>query len=260
LGGGTMSGYGGEVDRSQSSAGGADLTQVNTTFAAYTSDTAYEPVMIGLTSQDIDSWLFVGDSIVSGADDIGIPSGSVAGAGDAYGNAGYAERAMGIKNLPYINLGKSGSTVATWATPGIAALRIGTFSQFCNKGLLALGRNDISGTVTTVIANLTTMYRIMAASLSEVRVVTIPPATTGTFATLEGQTVTANESKRLEINAWMRSGSLFPASLVFDLEAVVRDPTETGKWRVDGGPWTTDGTHPSSLASVAAGAAFAVTL
>lgn len=261
LGGGTMSGYGGAVDWASSVAGdGADLTQVNTAFAAYTSDTAYEPVILGLTSTPIDSYLIVADSIGQGQDDIFVPSGSLAGSGDAYGNGGAAERAMGIRNIPYINIAKPGSTAAEWATSGYAVRRFGSYLPYCNKGYLALGINDIvtADTAATTIAALTTIYNFMRASLSRVIVATITPTTTSSdgWTTLAGQTVHSYEQKRLDINTWIRSGAVIPLTDVFDFEAVIRDTSlGTGVlFRVDGGPWVfTGGLHPLTNAHTAGG-------
>lgn len=259
-GGGSMAGYGGAVDDAVFSSSATDLTQVNTAIPAYTNDSAYEPVLVGQTAALIDCWLMVGDSITAGNADITASSGaSDPGAGDTYGNAGYAERAAGIKDVPYLNLAKSGSAASAWVAT--AERRVGYFQQFCNKGLLALGRNDLGvSSASQIIGYLTTIYQRMRANFSRVVVSTIVPATTTTDGgvTLANQAVQPYEGDRQTVNAWIRSGALIPTADVFDFEAVVCD-TSTGEilWRVDGGPWSTTGLHPTRIAHIFAATALA---
>ncbi|MDQ0472834.1 SGNH/GDSL hydrolase family protein [Labrys wisconsinensis] len=256
--GGSMSAYGGAVDCSALSSSGTDLTQVGTAIAAYTNDLAFEPVLIGETTAAIDSWMIVGDSISDGAGELGIPSGTPAGAGDPYGNAGYAERAFGIRDVPYVNLSKPGATAKVWTAGG--ERRIGYFQQFCNRALLALGRNDLGvDGADAIIAFIETMYRKLVRDM-DTWVCTIVPSviTTDGGASLAGQTPQPYDGDRRAVNAWIRSGAVIPANRVFDLEAAVRD-TSTGQilWRVDGGPWCSDGLHPTQIAHTAAGIALA---
>jgi hypothetical protein len=90
---------------------------------------------------------------------------------------------------------------------------------------------------------------------------TIVPATRTNDGglTLEKQIVHSYEADRQAVNAFIRSGSVIPVADVFDFEAVVRDTGVNGvKWRVDGGPWSQTGLHPSRIAHIAAAKALAV--
>lgn len=262
--GGSMAAYGGAVDTSEWSAFATDRTQSAAEIRPYRNDSAYEPILVGQTDEQIDSWMLIGDSITVGNADISGSSGaSDPGAGDHYGNAGYAERAFGIKNVPYVNLAKSGSRARIWATSA-SNIRIYSLREYCNKGLLNLGRNDLGAyRARDIIEALIVVYRTLTSFLSRVVVCTIVPATRTIDggATIEGQTTHSYEQDRLDVNAFIRSGVIIPVADVFDLESIVRDREgKEVKWRVDGGPWSATGLHPTRIAHIAAAKVLAAML
>jgi hypothetical protein len=74
---------------------------------------------------------------------------------------------------------------------------------------------------------------------------TYTPRNTSTdgWTTLAGQTVDPNQAVRAQANAWLMTLT-HPALLgVVDANAAAEDPTVPGKWRVDLGSMTADGTH-----------------
>lgn len=84
---------------------------------------------------------------------------------------------------------------------------------------------------------------------------TFTPVVTGSYTTLAGQTSHASGPTRQAINEWIRSKPHPWITAVLDPAAIVEDPTYPNRFRVDGGAWTTDGTHLSPMAHAAVAAA-----
>lgn len=119
--------------------------------------------------------------------------------------------------------------------------------------ILQLGSNDILGgaTVATMQSRLQTVWNQIAASGAKVIQVTFTPTSTGTFTTTSGQTSTFN-TVRVPVNNFIR-GLPAPLAGVIDACRVAESAPDSGIWRVDGGAWTSDGTHTIRHADMAAG-------
>lgn len=252
--GGSMSGYGGAVDQCEFAAAPTDRTQANTSITAYTSDTAMEGVLLGFTRDPIDSILFIGDSKINGSlETSGASGAATAGAGDAVGNCGYGERGAWLAGATYMNISQPGSKLTVWAIAAAAALRIRYWSQYCNRIHIDLGTNDFNNQTLVAMQNAATALGAICDYHSAVFTISTQPpkgTTSDSGATLVGQTPDAtNEAKRQSFNDWLRAGNICLPSRVFDFDAIVREPTDGSRWRVDGGAWSTDMVHPSVYSS-----------
>lgn len=139
--------------------------------------------------------------------------------------------------------------------------------------------NDLGTTYATLQSNMLSYWTNLS-RLGRVWAVTCTPQTTSTdsWATLGNQTVMngSKETTRLSFNEWLRAGaptvdgvavaagtngalvagaSGHPLTGYLEIADLVESARDSGKWRVDLGAPTTDGTHPSAViaAAVAAG-------
>lgn len=121
-----------------------------------------------------------------------------------------------------------------------------------------LGTNDVIAGVAsaTVNSQLQTMWTQLAGTGAKVIQTTFTPTSTGTFTTVVGQTPT-QQTIRNAVNAFIRTIPS-PLSGILDACAVVESSPGSGVWRVDGGAWTTDGTHTTRHAEVAAALSLSV--
>lgn len=119
-----------------------------------------------------------------------------------------------------------------------------------------LGTNDIlAGFNATLISNdhVTAAGYMNAAFPSVVNYSnSILPLTSGTFTTLDGQTLRnsgALEPNRLTFNSGRAAGTNCGGVAGFDPATVAETPNTALElvFKVDGGPWTDDGTHPVTL-------------
>lgn len=236
----------GATDRSAYASAQADETQSSVNVAGNGSnDSMFEPFIIGMASQYVPTYALFGDSLTYGANEVGFGGGAtVASAGDGWGNVGWWARAMALKGYEYSNFGISGSQLRTWATDGYSSMIFDIASMCCNRAVIALGTNDALGqTSATILADLQRMVNKARVWADKVVVATLPPRTSGTFTDLAGQTVDASRTPVINaVNTALRNGQITGATVI-DINAMVRDPVQTDKWRVDGGQWTSDGTH-----------------
>lgn len=135
--------------------------------------------------------------------------------------------------------------------------------------------NDLGTAYATLQAALV-LYWKQLSRFGPVYATTCTPQTTSTdsWATLNNQTIAdgARETKRLDYNAWLRDGAPLTAGVAvavgtvdairagetghplagyIELADQVESARDSGKWRVDGGANTDDGTHPNSLCAAA---------
>lgn len=249
--GGELSGFGSTAtDQVSYASGQADTTQASTSASTNaTSDTCYEPTIIGMPSAQVPCFALLGDSLTYGALEVGVGGGATAsGAGDALGNVGHWQRAIHLNGQEYLGMGISGSELNTWATPGYSNY-IWTISRLaCNRAIIALGTND-AGTFTTsvMLANIQLMVNQANLWANKVYIATLPPrvTTTDNCATLANQTVDTARTPTIDaFNAALLAGQITGATVI-DIHGVYADSVQTDKWRVDGGAWGQDGTHPS---------------
>lgn len=241
----------GAADQSDYANAQADTTQASTGHTAVgTSDTVYEPIIIGLPVEPVTTFALFGDSLTYGALEVGVGGGgTAANAGDGWGNVGIWARACALRGYEYCNFGISGSLASTWATDGFSSFPFFLASQCCNAAVIALGTNDMLGSTQTALDNIQKMVNKARTFTSRVVVATLPPRTTGTFTSAGGQTIDATRSPNIAtVNAAILAGQITGATVV-DINAMVRDPAATDKWRSDGAAWTDDGTHYSVYAA-----------
>jgi hypothetical protein len=258
--GGGLSGFGVANDQNVYASGQVDTTQASTTHNTNaTTDTQYEPIIIARPAAYVRSWALFGDSRTYGSLEVGVGGGgTAAGAGDAWGNVGMWERAVGIRGEVALNLGISGSVLNTWATDGYSDFLTHVAVQSCDSCVIALGTNDaLSYTADQMMANLQRMVnKARCLGFTRIRVPTLAPRTTSTdgFVTTANQTIDATRSPRITtLNGYLRAGQLTGATII-DQGAMCQDPENSQKWRTDlGFVATTDGTHetPQMIAWVA---------
>lgn len=212
---------------------------------------AYGPFQILATMRTpMSSIAVIGDSIAEGNGE--------SGAGDTNGNYGCIAR--GVNSVyPLLKL-----TRQTDRAQFCAATHRRRFALLTNRVshvICQLGINDITNgrTVAQLQADYLTIWQALCDRGYKVYQTTLTPVTTSTdsWVTVLNQTVTANESKRTQINDWLRTCPS-PLSGVFDVADAVETARNTGIWMLDpasGLKTTTDGTHPSSAGHILIGAA-----
>jgi len=159
---------------------------------------------------------------------------------------GYLKRAIAPK-FPCLLIGSSGDLLQMFQTGGDRRKRLLRKANL-NKAVVEFGTNDIFESVT--FEQFKTAYTNLVAELNalgiDVIACTLMPRTMSSdnWTTLDGQTFFVYEPARLEANAWIRrdGDGLFVGH--FDPDAKV---SSGGKWRVDLGVPTLDGTHPTQL-------------
>lgn len=191
-----------------------------------------------------------------------------------------------IPKLPYVQVSQPGETVANLIKKH--ATRFSLLSR-CTHILGMLGTNDIIATVaaTTIEANFITLLQQERLRGAKPYYGTITPLADSTdgWTTLGNQTVRSNESIRIAFNTWLRDGApidsttlapvaagtsgairanyysatgalvttgtgTHPAEGIFDLADSIESARNSGKWRVDLGALTGDGTHPNGAGNL----------
>lgn len=245
---------------------GTDLTPVTAAaWAAFNSTRGYSPyAIIGRASYPTNSPVFglVGDSIISGA-------------GDTDTDNGFALRALN-GDYPYLRVSYPGETVdAFMQQGGITRFRRASLLELANVTHIfdEFGINSLASP--SIKQNSVTKWQFLAL-LAKVYATTLTPKTTSTdsFVSLANQTVTANEATRTGYNDWLRDGApiqnsapvaigssgatvyragdaLHPLAGWYEIADTVESSRNSGKWRVDGGAWTADGTHPTAAGHAA---------
>lgn len=229
------------------------------TLAEAIGNTGYSPIVLGYTSSTQQNIVGVGDSIMQGsADQTDMSAGA-----DTSGNTGWFERFVGgIAGDNSLNLGRSGARASRVALAGATDKRIALFAGTAPICINGLGRNDITGSVTTLKSNLQTINARFAAACQKVVGVTLVPYTTSTdnWITTTNQT-DASAGNIATHNNNIRTGVITGQTGYLDVSAVAHATGQELIWRADGGVWvyTGDaaGTHPSVYGStqIAAGLA-----
>jgi lysophospholipase L1-like esterase len=191
-----------------------------------------------------------------------------------------------IKYAGFIRRGLSGNTngistyynLLQWTRPGAkiqhwvnglsSSYNWGNIRSTCYSmaeiAIVELGTNELADTAATLQARLTQLYSYLRASgVRRIFQTTLFPKTTSSdsWATLAGQTVTANESDRLTVNTWIRTNCGGLVDGFIDSAALVTQTYSGAEvWSVASGTATTDGTHPNptyhQIASAAVAAKF----
>lgn len=203
---------------------------------------------------------------------------SIVGAVGDSTNLGWFGRAFGAYQR--VRFGMSGEKAS--AVPGTTGAKRLFASQGCNAAFLNYGTNDFPAGRTTaqITADLAAGYLARAQRGVAMYTATLVPRTTGTWADTAGQTVTAQESVRLAVNAWLRDGAPVdattrvalatgatsnvlrvgavghPVKRVYEFADVCETARDSGFWRFPG--FTTDGVHPADAGHAALAAAISV--
>jgi GDSL-like Lipase/Acylhydrolase family len=196
-----------------------------------------------------------GDSITYGFNEHNAMS------GDANGNAGPWGRWLGTYGVGMLNF--SISSMAASGYINLSATNTPrTLSAVRDVGthvLLALGRNDMGGTVSGLVANIESLAATWKAAGKKVGVATVTPYvnTSDAYATLANQSPqnAGQEVTRLAYNQRLRSSLPANVSYLIDLADQFESSRDSGKFKVNGSAnyATTDGLHPTgSLNAVAA--------
>lgn len=203
------------------------------------------------------AYIFVGDSITAGFHEMDTAAHSNAG-GDADANYGALERLIGGAGYGYINLGAPSTTTAQWNTTNGLRLRQELLRDVGTHMVNALGRNSWGAGVSaaSMLTDMNAVNTLFHEMGLKVFGGTNLPNTTSSdsWATLGNQTIGVRESIRLQHNANFASGAFSYQAAYLDLSLYAADAA-TGKWRVDLGQPTDDGTHPLAVifAAIAAG-------
>lgn len=192
----------------------------------------------------------IGDSRISGDQ------------GDIYSRVDYREpygryeRALMDAGIPFTNFGRASEKAADYITAG--SRRTALAALYATDIINGYGINDIRGgspaSAATAFARLETINANFPAPL-RVWQCTLETVTSGTWLTVDGQTVDASNATRLTLNTSIRA-SLKTAGVI-DISKMAEDETVADKFRVLPGPvaMTADGIHVAS-----AGEAYLATL
>lgn len=214
----------------------------------------YGPLALLAMSVDVSEpcVAFIGDSIGAGQGD---NAADHAQSDNTNVGPGYLKRAAYVAGTPHLQLSVPGAKVADIVEDGFGATRL-AMVYGCTHAVISLGSNDLASgdSAATVIANTETLIGwVRDRGAQQVAVNTILPRTTGTFATLGGQTLPGWEANRLTVNAAIRNNTGLIHDVVLDGAAAVESDAEPGKWEPT--PLTADGSHPNEAGYEAMAAA-----
>lgn len=233
-------------DKSNRSTNPVDMTLTDTGTFNTSNHAQWAPVaIVGKSTANKPTWAVIGDSIAQGSGDALTPP------GDAYGNLGWCARLVGGRyGCPYTKLARSGDKVSEFLkdySRRLAILSRANVSHVLVEG----GLNDAlssGATSAAVIANLQTLWGLLADRGYVVYQATLLPGGTGTDWAAYGTQIphSLSASVRAPVNEYIRT---VPAPLtgIIDAARVVEVGT-SGRWKTDGtaNKWTVDGTHPSA--------------
>lgn len=213
---------------------------------------AYSPLCI-LGNTSAPSIAVVGDSISNGSGD----ASTFSLGGRTVRNTGFVMRAFGnVKN--FVNVSVPSEYVTSY-NYSYKKYRRGLLIYPCKYAIVELGINNIiSG---TSLASMQAAYTALWTKLSDdgllVYQTTLTPYTTSTdsWATVENQTVSANEATRVALNDWFRT-TPSPLTGYIENADVVESARNSGKWKASN---TGDGIHPNTTGQPAIAAAIDTT-
>lgn len=160
-------------------------------------------------------------------------------------------RALGNLDVAFANYARSSEKASDFIAAG--SRRAALANQYGTFAPIGYGINDVSAgaSAATIMGRLETI----AASLPQLKVflATVSPVTTGTWADASGQTLDANNSIRVALNALIRGSRKVYG--IADIAAITEDQANAGKWATsmnDGSrvALTTDGVHENTLACI----------
>jgi lysophospholipase L1-like esterase len=219
-----------------------DVVDNGTMSAGTSSSSLYGPCkMTGIVRSPVASVFVCGDSICVGTND---PT--------TLSKSGYIARGLN-GNYPVVLGPKAGATIANDFSNNWKIARRMTLAVGCTHAIFNYGTNDLAtiaggtGTLAGLKTNIITATNIFTARGVRVRWCTILCKTTSSdgFRTVGNQTVTNQETNRLNLNAWLRdsSGSGYVQSCNNPSMVAVFDPASllevnsSGTVTLNGGFW-----------------------
>lgn len=195
--------------------------------------------------------------------------------GDSISESGYAAyppgtaitRALESRSVPFVHGGIWAITFPQGDGPDYNLPSAGVTHVLCETGFNDINMRWANGAgweANCGVGAVRTWTAYAALGLS-VWQTTTTPNTTGTWSTLEGQTPAPSTPDRIGWNRWLRDGAPLsdgvivptgtvaavrvgdpghPLAGVIELADTLESARDSGLWRVDHGPLTTDGTHP----------------
>lgn len=227
---------------------------------------AYGPAQIlSWTNQDVASAAIYGDSISQLLQEA--TSGGTA-TGDANGNVGFIERALG-NTVIGVNMSKGGDTIANLVASSRRRLEL--TGSTCRHGIVQYGANDKATALATLQDQYVAAWLAISATGQRVWQTTITPQSTSTdgWATTVNQTpdpMFGPGSKMATLNDWFRDGAPMTAAYVvlatgtttnairagerghplagyFEIADIMETGRNTGIIKAG---YTADGLHPST--------------
>lgn len=207
------------------------------------------------------------------------------GIGDTSSAGGWFQRACETLGIPHAKIGTPSELANTFKQAKVRTRRTPA-TEGCRVTVIKYGINDFinSFTASQVKSSLVQGWRERATTGRLIVAGTVTPRTSSSdsWATLENQTSNlpaSRETDRVEVNNWIRDGaplntstlapvaigtspalrigdSGHPVSDFVDFADAAESARNSGKWRVDLGAPTTDGTHPSAVIHQAMSEAF----
>jgi lysophospholipase L1-like esterase len=263
------------------SAFGTDYTSTGTITGSNAN--CYSPLQIlGSTPSRVPVIGIIGDSIASGANDNDYTQGG-------FSRRGFISRRLEAEKIPFVRVSNAGDRVTNWLQRTKSAHRRrmlpGVDHVICEYGINDLyGGGVASDTVKTLLVQ---AWTEMADAGPKVWQTTYPPVATSTdnFATTTNQTTNVVNTRRIEVNDWVRAGAPIhattktpvaigtsgallagqtghPLSGYHEIADVVESARNSGIWKANGTANAyvdTDGLHPKSLSHIAMAAALNLT-
>jgi lysophospholipase L1-like esterase len=247
---------------SEGAVAGTDAT-MSGTITNSTTSTFGPAAIIGNSTTNAGSVFLLGDSISFGTNDSGYTAYSTGVGGGLFGRAFGNAFPTVMTNIPSQKLNN-------WASNKFRLSHLFSATNFfiCQLAINDILTNDTLATVQANLINLLDSFRVAGVYGYQT---TITPRTSSTdsWATTANQTVSAQESTRLSLNAWIRDGAPLnvstrvavttgdasattvragdarhPLSGYFEVADTVETARNSGIWKAPG--YTTDGLHGTS--------------
>jgi lysophospholipase L1-like esterase len=210
-----------------------------------------------------------GDSICTGTDDtINTGAGDTALVTYGFWRGGWVTRGLASR-VPYVQSSRGGEQTINQGQFRVWARNT---LHLCDHVISATGVNDLTSAAATLQASLLAQWKSIRALGPQVWQATITPRTTSSdgWVTVANQTISADNSKRVLVNEWLRDGAplnstgttavetgnssairtgnvLHPLSGIIEVTDYVETDRNSGIWKA---AYTTDGIHPQRVGYV----------
>lgn len=164
--------------------------------------------------------------------------------GDNFNGKGYGQRGLNAAGIPWVSVSRSGDSLGLWINRRYSRM---AFIQAvgCRDIILELGINDAptqsAATIEAERVTLANEFWALGTVKGVYQITMLPTATSLTgYIDYAGQTVGANDAKRIAVNDWTRTNPA-PFSGYFETADTV-EASASGLTR-NGGLWLADGTQ-----------------